>query len=124
MKMMKKMKDKQIAGEKSGSFKEELSAFFKRNVANIILFICAFFAFAAILYFRTATTETVASFKLNDFEIGQISDRTIIAEKYNVPVNTVILFEMLAFYNGKNELMGLTVGCYGDSESILTVKLQ
>lgn len=52
-----------------------------------------------------------------------ISDE-IIAEKYNVPVNTVVLFEMLAFYNGKNELMELTVGCYGDSESILTVKLQ
>ncbi|MCR4626376.1 MAG: HDIG domain-containing protein [Treponema sp.] len=94
MKMMKKMKDKQIAGEKSGSFKEELSAFFKRNVANIILFICAFFAFAAILYFRTATTETVASFKLNDFEIGQISDRTIIAEKYLPPdLNNPVVVE-------------------------------
>ncbi len=92
--MMKKMKDKQIAGEKSGSFKEELSAFFKRNVANIILFICAFFAFAAILYFRTATTETVASFKLNDFEIGQISDRTIIAEKYLPPdLNNPVVVE-------------------------------
>lgn len=48
----------------------------------------------------------------------------LIAEKYQVPVNTVVLFEMLAFYNEKNEIMDLTVGCYGDSDSILTIKIK
>lgn len=92
--MMKKTKDKQNAGENTNSFREDFFAFLKRNVANIILFICAFCVFGLILYFRTSTTETVASFKLNDFEIGQVSDRTIIAEKYLAPdLNNPVVVE-------------------------------
>ena len=83
--MMKKTKDKQVSGENTNLLRLEFSAFLKKNLANIILFISTFIAFGAILYVRTSTTETVASFKLSDFEIGQISDRTIIAEKYLAP---------------------------------------
>ena len=85
MKMMKKMNDKQNSPEKSSSIKEEIFTFIRRNLSNIALFICSFLAVGVIVYFRTATAETVANFKLNDFEIGQISDRTIIADKNLAP---------------------------------------
>ncbi len=48
----------------------------------------------------------------------------IIAEKYHVPVNAVVLLDIVAFYNDQNQLMDLTVGCYEDSDSILTVKMK
>lgn len=83
--MMKKMNDKQNSSEKSSSIKEEIFTFIRRNLSNIALFICSFLAVGVIVYFRTATAETVANFKLNDFEIGQISDRTIIADKNLAP---------------------------------------
>ena len=82
---MKKMNDKQNSPEKSSSIKEEIFTFIRRNLSNIALFICSFLAVGVIIYFRTATAETVANFKLNDFEIGQISDRTIIADKNLAP---------------------------------------
>lgn len=82
---MKKMNDKQNSPEKSSSIKEEIFTFIRRNLSNIALFICSFLAVGVIVYFRTATAETVANFKLNDFEIGQISDRTIIADKNLAP---------------------------------------
>lgn len=82
---MKKMNDKQNSSEKSSSIKEEIFTFIRRNLSNIALFICSFLAVGVIIYFRTATAETVANFKLNDFEIGQISDRTIIADKNLAP---------------------------------------
>ncbi|MDD6295598.1 MAG: HDIG domain-containing protein [Treponema sp.] len=82
---MKKMNDKQNSSEKSSSIKEEIFTFIRRNLSNIALFICSFLAVGVIVYFRTATAETVANFKLNDFEIGQISDRTIIADKNLAP---------------------------------------
>ena len=83
--MMKKMNDKQNSPEKSSSIKEEIFTFIRRNLSNIALFICSFLAVGVIVYFRTSTAETVANFKLNDFEIGQISDRTIIADKNLAP---------------------------------------
>ena len=79
------MNDKQNSSEKSSSIKEEIFTFIRRNLSNIALFICSFLAVGVIVYFRTATAETVANFKLNDFEIGQISDRTIIADKNLAP---------------------------------------
>lgn len=79
------MNDKQNSPEKSSSIKEEIFTFIRRNLSNIALFICSFLAVGVIVYFRTATAETVANFKLNDFEIGQISDRTIIADKNLAP---------------------------------------
>lgn len=79
------MNDKQNSSEKSSSIKEEIFTFIRRNLSNIALFICSFLAVGVIIYFRTATAETVANFKLNDFEIGQISDRTIIADKNLAP---------------------------------------
>ena len=82
---MKKMNDKQNSPEKSSSIKEEIFTFIRRNLSNIALFICSFLAVGVIVYFRTSTAETVANFKLNDFEIGQISDRTIIADKNLAP---------------------------------------
>lgn len=82
---MKKMNDKQNSSEKSSSIREEIFTFIRRNLSNIALFICSFLAVGVIVYFRTATAETVANFKLNDFEIGQISDRTIIADKNLAP---------------------------------------
>ncbi|QTQ13754.1 HDIG domain-containing protein [Treponema parvum] len=81
MKMTKKMKDKNSSSEDKNYLNDAVLAFFKRNIANIILLLCAFAALSVINYFNISTTETVASFTLNDFEIGQIADRTIIAAK-------------------------------------------
>ena len=82
---MKKMNDKQNSSEKSSSIKEEIFTFIRRNLSNIALFICSFLAVGVIVYFRTATAETVANFKLNDFEIVQLFDRTIFADQNLAP---------------------------------------
>lgn len=51
----------------------------------LILFFVGFLAVSAVNFVKISTTQTVASFSIDDFEIGQISDRTIIADKTVAP---------------------------------------
>lgn len=53
--------------------------FFSKNWTFVLVASLAFMAVISIIYFDTTTSETVASFRLDEFEVGQISDRNIIA---------------------------------------------
>ena len=64
-----------------GHFFKACGDYIKRKYPFLIIFVLGFIAVSFINFFKVSTTESVASFVLEDFEIGQISDRTIIADK-------------------------------------------
>lgn len=53
----------------------------KENRAILILSIIGFLAISVISFLGVTKNVTVAAFSLNEYEVGQIADRTIIAEK-------------------------------------------
>lgn len=57
------------------------SASIKKNKAKIILIISSFLIISVVNFFNVATSKTISTFNLDDFEIGMISDRTIISPK-------------------------------------------
>lgn len=48
---------------------------------QIVLFLVSVLVVTGLNFFNVATSQTVASFRITDFEIGQIADRTIISNK-------------------------------------------
>ena len=52
-------------------------------------------AICALVFAKITTSDTVASFSIEDFEIGQISDRTIIAEK-SIPADETNPYSIIA----------------------------
>lgn len=55
--------------------------FVKENTIILSLMLLAFVSVSVLNFVKISTTQTVASFDLDGFEIGQIADRTIIANK-------------------------------------------
>src|SRR5574344_926060 len=77
-----KMK-KENSGE-SGNAQVVLTAiknYIKKNYPMLILFLVSFLASAVISFVRIATSNTISSYNIEDYEIGQIADRTIYAQK-------------------------------------------
>ena len=74
---------------KKTEFKSSVLSVFFENLGNyvkvkypfLILFFLGFLAVCAVTLVKVSTSESVASFALNDFEIGQVADRDIIANK-------------------------------------------
>ncbi|MBQ0052249.1 MAG: HDIG domain-containing protein [Treponema sp.] len=60
---------------------EDIGKFIKKNWALLVLFFATFLAATSIVYFDANTTETIASFALDEYEIGQVADKTIYASK-------------------------------------------
>ena len=58
-----------------------LTDFIKKNSILLSLMLIAFVSISVLNFVNISTTQTVASFDLDGFEIGQIADRTIIANK-------------------------------------------
>lgn len=77
MRMKKKTKDEQLDVIASFSLKKIISEKWK----EILLFTVSILAVSVLNFFNIATSQTVSSFRLSDFEVGQIADRTIIANK-------------------------------------------
>jgi putative nucleotidyltransferase with HDIG domain len=70
--------------EKKSPFAEAwkvIVSFVRRDWRVIVLSATVFAAASLIVYFDASTTDTVASYALEDYEIGQIADRTIYARK-------------------------------------------
>ena len=95
------MKNKQ-KNNKSSEKKNSFSLFFKSvgqyirtKYPFLLLFLVGYMAICALVFAKITTTETVASFSIEDFEIGQISDRTIIAEK-NIPADEANPYSIVA----------------------------
>lgn len=74
---MKKRKTDTAVKEKLGGFKN----YAKKHYPIFILMAIGYLLVSAVNVFEVATSQTIMSFNLNDFEIGQISDRTLIAPK-------------------------------------------
>ena len=86
------MKSKQ-KNNKTSEKKNPVAVFFasagqyiKTKYPFLLLLFIGYLAVSALVFAKITTSETVASFSIEDFEIGQISDRTIIAEK-NIPAD-------------------------------------
>ncbi len=55
--------------------------FISRNWHFILAFFLTFVAATAIVWYDANTTETIASFALEEYEVGQVADKTIFASK-------------------------------------------
>lgn len=55
--------------------------FVKKNSVAISMMVLSFVLVSALNFLNISTTQTVASFDIDGFEIGQIADRTIVANK-------------------------------------------
>ena len=60
---------------------DSIGAFIKAKWNILLLFILGFLAVSAVIYVDASTTETVASYTLEEYEVGQIADKTIFAAK-------------------------------------------
>lgn len=58
---------------------EKMGLYIQEHYKIIILTAIAFVVMSIINFTSTATGRTIASFRISDFEVGQIADRTIIA---------------------------------------------
>ena len=73
-----------IENEEKNAFSQffhSCGIYIQKNFAFLILFFVGLFAVSAINFMKITTVQTVANFSISDFEIGQISDRTIIADR-------------------------------------------
>lgn len=73
--------NKKESNEAEENFFASIGKIISRNWHIILIALIAFLASTAILYFDASTTETIASFSLTEYEIGQIADKTIYATK-------------------------------------------
>ena len=62
-------------------FFKTIGNFITDNWRYILIFLAGILISTAIVYLDANTTETVASFALDEYEVGQISDKTVIAQK-------------------------------------------
>ena len=77
-----------IENEEKNAFSQffhSCGVYIHKNYAFLILFFVGLFAVSAINFMKITTVQTVANFSISDFEIGQISDRTIIADRSLTP---------------------------------------
>ncbi|WP_294429539.1 HDIG domain-containing metalloprotein [uncultured Treponema sp.] len=58
-----------------------MGAFIAKNWQLILAFFLTFMAATAILWYDANTTETLASFAIEEYEVGQVADKTIYAKK-------------------------------------------
>lgn len=63
------------------SWTKNLNLFIKTYYPIVVLIVAGYLVITIVNFFSTATGQTVSSFKVEDFELGQISDRTVIATK-------------------------------------------
>lgn len=66
---------------KAEKFLSQVGRYIRLHYQEILLFVCAVAAVTAMNFFNIATEQTVAAFTIDEFEVGQIADRTIIASK-------------------------------------------
>ena len=79
---MKKNNSKtEIKNKRNRRFSSSLGLYIKKEYPFLLLFFFGMLAVSALNFVKISTTQTVANFSLSDFEIGQISDRTIIADR-------------------------------------------
>ena len=68
----------EVVGAKPQNF---FAAAVKKQLPRIITASVAFAAVAVLVFFNVSRNTTVASFALDEYEIGQVADRTIVADR-------------------------------------------
>lgn len=63
------------------SYFREVNLFVKAHWPLLLLVILGFLAVSTENFFKVSLSQTIFSYKMEDFEIGQIADRTIVAPK-------------------------------------------
>ncbi len=71
---------------------ESIKTYLAGNILKLVSFVIMFVIMSMLSFFRVATTNTILSFNMKNYEVGQISDITIIATKtlpsdYDNPVS-------------------------------------
>lgn len=82
--MNKKTIHNNITLEENSSFSHFWKTFrqhAKQNTTSFMIIALSFLAVLAVAFFDVASKETIVSFQLQEFELGQISDRTITSSK-------------------------------------------
>ncbi len=55
--------------------------YIKDNTVKLLVFLASFLIAVALLFLRISLTNTISTYNINDYEVGQISDITVKAEK-------------------------------------------
>ena len=76
-----KMAQKNIAGGNALLEKDKFWFSLKKYLPLVATCVLAYMAAAIIAFFGVSRNSTVASFALDEYEVGQIADRTIIADR-------------------------------------------
>ena len=71
----------------AGLVMKGMGEYMRKNYPFLILFFVGLLAVSALNFVKISTAQTIANFSLDDFEIGQIADRTIIADRTLQPDN-------------------------------------
>ena len=71
----------------AGIVLKSVGEYIRKNYPFLILFFAGLLAVSALNFVKISTAQTIANFSLGDFEIGQIADRTIIADRSLPPDN-------------------------------------
>ena len=90
--MKTKKKKSSIKNDSAHIVTESVKAYLAGNTLKLVFFVIMFAIMAMLSFFRVATTNTILSFNMKNYEVGQISDITIIATKtlpsdYDNPVS-------------------------------------
>ena len=64
-----------------GKPKSAFAAAIKKQLPRVVTSVLAFVAMAFLAFFNVSRRTTVASFALDEYEIGQVADRTIVADR-------------------------------------------
>lgn len=79
------MKKNKTKTENKNTLFDQFRKYVKKNYPFLLLFFFGLAIVSVLNFLNISTTQSIANFSLNDFEIGQISDRTIIADRTLAP---------------------------------------
>jgi len=83
-----KLKNDAKIAKKQNPFFGAIGNYIKKKYKFLLLLVAEILTISLIYFAKISTVETVAGFNLSNYEIGQISDRTIIADRTLYPDST------------------------------------
>ncbi len=61
--------------------KDYFKGYFSSHGIQIVIFVITFVLMSVVSFFNIATSKTIVTFDINEYEVGQVADRTITASK-------------------------------------------
>ena len=81
----------------AGSWLKKINDSLKDDYPVLILSVISFVILGIICFFGVTKNVTVAAFSLNEYEVGQIADRTIIADRTSKDIKDRVFEEKFVF---------------------------